>query len=299
MSDLSLQPTVTAGFRFFRMGPAARLILSGALFVLGAVAQVWIGVVPGTLVVLAGWIPLGLRKVTNKPKDQGLEKWKPVSAAEVDRLLDAFARAGKLRRASGGRSALRVLAGVLLMISVPVSFGISGGAGLVALDALLFLFPALFFGKVKVFTPGLIAQKLLGFEAIRSEPLPEGWVLTPYIRFDKDEEGQDVPEDLRFLLEPRKKSGDLVGVQFQTAINKGPNGPVPYMYSVVLTLGRKGRVYDSLRGLSARVYDVERGGDDEYGTVVIRQSTGGGGYHTKPDQCRKLFRLAVSTVARG
>ncbi len=299
MSDLSLKPTVTAGFRFFRMGAAARFILSGALFALGAALQVGVGVLPGTLVILAGWIPLRLRRVTNKPKDQGLEKWKPVGAAEVDRILDAFSRAGKLRRASGGRSALRILAGVLLMISVPVSFGISGGAGLVALDALLFLFPALFFGKVKVFTPGLIAQKLLGFEAIRSEPLPEGWVLTPYIRFDEDEEGQDVPEDLRFLLEPKKKAGDLVGVQFQTAINNGANGPVPYMYAVVLTRGRKGPAYESLRGFSARGYEVERGGDDEYGTVVIRQSTGGGGYHTKPDQCRKLFRLAVSALARG
>ena len=299
MSDLSLKPTVTAGFRFFRMGPAARIILAGALFALGAAVQVGVGVLPGTLVILTGWIPLGLRRVTNKPKDQGLEKWKPVGAAEVDRLLDAFAKARKLRRSSGGRSVLRVLAGVLLMISVPISFGISGGAGLVALDSLLFLFPAVFFGKVRVFTPGLIAQKLLGFEAIRSEPLPEGWVLTPYIRFDEDEEGQDIPEDLRFLLEPKKKSGDLVGVQFQTAINNGANGPVPYMYAVVLTRGRKGPAYESLRDFSARGFEVERGGDDEYGTVVIRQSTGGGGYHTKPDQCRKLFRLAVSAVARG
>ncbi len=299
MSDLSLKPTVTAGFRFFRMGPAARLVLAGGLFALGAALQVGLGVLPGTLVILSGWIPLRLRRVTNKPKDQGLEKWKPVTAAEVDRLLDAFSRAGKLRRASGGRSALRILTGVLLMVAVPVSFGVSGGAGLVALDALLFLFPALFFGKVKVFTPGLIAQKLLGFEAIRSEPLPEGFVLTPYIRFDQDEEGQDVPEDLRFLLEPRKKSGDLVGVQFQTAINNGANGPVPYMYAVVLTRGRNGPVYASLKGISARGYEVERGGDEEYGTVVIRQATGGGGYHTKPDQCRKLFRLAASAVARG
>ena len=298
MSDLSLKPTVTAGFRFFRMGPAARLILSGALFALGAALQVGVGVLPGTLVILAGWIPLFLRRVTNKPKDQGLEKWKPVTAAEVDRLLDAFSKAGKLRRASGGRSVLRILAGVFLMISVPISFGISGGAGLVALDALLFFFPALFFGKVKVFTPGLIAQKLLGFEAIRSEPVPEGWVLTPYIRFDEDEEGRDVPEDLRFLLEPKRKSGDLVGVQFQTAINNGANGPVPYMYAVVLTRGTNGPTYNSLWGFSARGYEVEWGGDGEYGTMVIRQSTGGGGYHTKPDQCRKLFRLAVSALAR-
>ncbi len=298
MSDLSLKPTVTAGFRFFRMGPAARLILSGVLFALGAALQVGVGVLPGTLVILAGWIPLRLRRVTNKPKDQGLEKWKPVTAAEVDRLLDAFSKAGKLRRASGGRSVLRILAGVFLMISVPISFGISGGAGLVALDALLFFFPALSFGKVKVFTPGLIAQKLLGFEAIRSEPVPEGWVLTPYIRFDEDEEGQDVPEDLRFLLEPKKKSGDLVGVQFQTAINNGANGPVPYMYAVVLTRGTNGPTYNSLWGFSARGYEVEWGGDGEYGTMVIRQSTGGGGYHTKPDQCRKLFRLAVSALAR-
>ena len=299
MSDLSLKPTAAAGFRFLKMGRAARLVLAGGLFALGAALQVGLGVLPGTLVILAGWIPLRLRRVTNKPKDQGLEKWKPVTAAEIDRLLDTFAAGREAAPEGGGRSALRIVSGALLMIAVPVAFGISGGAGLVALDALLFLFPALFFGAVKVFTPGLIAQKLLGFQAIRSESLPEGFVLTPYLRFDEDEEGRDIPEDLRFLLEPRKKEGDLVGVQFQTAINKGPNGPVPYMYAVVLTRGRSGPTYSALRGLSARGYEIERGGDEEYGTVVIRQATGGGGYHTTPEHCRKLFRLAAGAVSRS
>jgi len=297
MSEASLKPAAPAGYRFFSMGDTSRLILAGGLFALGAAAQILVGLIPGLFVIVLGWAPLLLRRVTNKPKDQGLENWRPVTAAEVDRLLDTFAQAVKIRGKLGAGVALRAFGAFLLIVAIPVSFAASAGGGLVALDAALFLIPALFFGKVRVFTPGLIAQKLRGFQAILTEPVPEGYALTPYIRFDKDEEDRDVPEDLRFLLEPKKKADDLVGVQFQTAINKGPQGPVPYMYAVVLTRGRKGPAYEALRNLSVRGFAVERGGDDEYGTVVIRQKTGGGGYHTTTEQCRRLFQVASEAVS--
>jgi hypothetical protein len=300
MSEASLKPVAPAGFRFFSMGKAARLILAGGCFALGAALQLTVGVLPGVLLIIAGWVPLMLRRVTNKPKDQGLEDWRPVSSAEVDRLLDTFSQARQMRRKLGGSTATRMmgLVGgfVVLMILLSI-FPLSGGIGLVLLDAILFLVPALFFGTISVFVPELISMKLGRFQAILAESAPTGFALTPYIRFDKDEEGRDVPEDLRFLLEPKKKNDDLVGVQFQVAINKGPNGPVPYMYAVALTRGRKGVAYESLKGFSARGYEVERGGDDKYGTVVIRQRTSGGGYHTTDEDCRRLFQTASAAVS--
>ncbi len=299
MSDFSLYPNVPAGFRFFSLGRTSRLVLAGGLWAIGVAFQLAVSLFLGTLFILAGWIPLFLRRVSNRPKDQGLEDWRAVSPVEVNRLLDTFSKARKMRRKLGSRSAFRVLSIVVGGVSLLFLLTVLRGEPAVALvvgDTALFLVPALFFGRVRVFVPQLINQKLVCFQALLKEPVPEGFLLTPYLRFDKDEEGRDVPEDLRFLLEKKRKNDDLVGVQFQITINKGPNGSVPYMYSVVLTRGRKGQVYKTLRGVAVRGFEVEEGGDEEYGTVVIRQRTSGGGYQTTPEQCRRLFEVIMEIL---
>lgn len=300
MSEASLKSVSPSGFRFFSLGKTARLILAGGCYALGVVLQLTVGGLPGSALIAAGWVPLMLRRVTNKPKDQGLEDWRPVSAAEVNRLFDAIGQARTMRRRLGGSLALRMMGIVSLLVALVVLLTIfagSGGASLALLDLVLFLVPALFFGTVQAFIPMEINMKLGSFQAILQESVPEGFVLTPYFRFDKDEEGRAIPEDLRFLLEPRKKKDDLVGVQFQVAINKGPQGPVPYMYAVALTRGRQGAAYAALADFSARGYAVEKGGDDQYGTVVIRQRTAGKGYHTTSEQCMRLFRTAAEAAS--
>jgi hypothetical protein len=105
-----------------------------------------------------------------------------------------------------------------------------------------------------------------------------------------------VPEDVRLMVEPKRKPEDFVGVQIQAAINKGPNGEVPYLYAVILTKGKAG-TYRKMRGLGVSGYEVEAGGDVEYGSIVVRQSTSGTGYATKPSDCIHLFHVVAEILA--
>jgi len=278
-------------FSRFTLSLKARLVLAAGLFAVGAVLQIvfhW-GFIPGLIAVVAGYFPLMLKKVTNKPKDQGLEEWRPVSMAEVDKLSDTLRESKAMRNKGMGSMALTIAISAVSLIAAGVSASINQNVALAIFDGWLFAVPALFFGRTKAFVPVELSMKMPCYQAIFSEQAPEDIIVTPYLRFDKDEQGRDVPEDIRLMVEPRRKPQDFVGVQIQTAINKGPNGPVPYMYAVILTHG-KGETWQRFRGLRSDDYEVEPGGDEEYGTVVIRQETGGGGYQTKPSDCAQLYR---------
>ena len=211
---------------------------------------------------------------------------------------DNLSRSRRLRLSGAGPLVLKIILVVFVsLVTLGTAFDMPWFS-LVLLDFLLFSFPALFFGKLKVHVPDELNRKISGFLAAMGVPRPADFVLTPYLRFDQDEQGRDVPEDLRLMLEPKRKPEDLVGVQFQSASNKGANGPVPYMYAVVLTKGKNGPTHRLFSTMSARGYEVEPGGDASYGTVVVRQDTGGGGYHTSDDDCERLVKLMVKALQK-
>lgn len=294
-------------FRFFSLGAPARYALSSGLLAAGAAFGV---VFPrlsfaGFAISALGWAPLFLRRATNRPDDQGLEEWRLVGMAEVDRLADSLKEARSLRRRMrSSLSGLLAFLAIGAMAFALIASAASGRADIAYLAAVagVCLVPGLFFGRVSVFRPKEIAEKEPSFVAFLSERPPEGVTVAPYIRFDKDSKGRDVPEDFRLLLEAKRPPADLVGIQVQCAMNKGPNGEVPYLYAVVLTRGKKGPSYETARRFRARGYEVEAGGDEEYGSVVIRQQTGGGGYYTTPHDCTRLAEVcfeALGSLARG
>jgi hypothetical protein len=290
-------------FRFFKLSLASRLVISGFVFALGIAVELAMGgrYLPGMVVVAAGWLPLMLKKATNKPEDQGLEEWRPVPMAEIDRLDDGLAESAKLRRRTRSLSApVAVAVAIPAFIALGVVTAILDRSdfNFVGLNAALLFIPSLFFGRVNVFTPSEIAMKMPCFRAMLSGHLPEGIAVAPYIRFDKDRSGADCPEDLRLLLELKRPPADLVGVQLQAAINNGPNGAVPYMYAVVLTKGKEGGSYKIAQRVKRAGYEVEAGGDDKYGTVVLRQETGGGGYETSSSDCERLLGLCVDLLGQ-
>jgi hypothetical protein len=285
-------------FRFGKLGLQSRLALSAGLFALGIALQLAIPEVSplGFGLVIAGWFPLMLKTATNKPADQGLEEWRPVTMTEIDRLDDGIRQSKALKKKT--RS---LTTGVLVGITAPflgfalLGFAIAGRGDLtfIILNTVALLVPSLFFGRVSVFVPKDIAFKMPSFRALLSEPLPAGIAVSPYLRFDKDKAGLDVPEDLRLMFELKRPPEDLVGVQVQAAVNKGPNGEVPYLYAVVLTRGTSGPAFAAASRLRRSRFEVEAGSDGEFGTVVIRQSTESGGYHTTPDDCRELQNVCV------
>jgi len=213
------------------------------------------------------------------------------------KIADYLTQSKKLQRSLSGPQGLKVF--FLIIVGLPSFFlAYEDPHAVVVFDALLFLIPGLFFGGVKLFIPPTFLRKLPGFMAIMDTPRDKDLVLTPYLRFDKDKEKRDIPEDLRFMLEPRRKPSDLIGIQLQMTINNGQNGPVPYLYAVALTKGKTGVAYKTFSSLNFAGFHVEPGGDDEYGTVVVRQHTTGGGYHTTNAHCVKLYTLMIETLAK-
>ncbi len=285
-------------FRLFSFGRPARLVLAGGMYALGAAIQLAFPIVAplGIAVAVLGWAPLLLKSATNKPDDQGLEEWRLVSLAEIDRLEDSLRETKKLKRKMAAPRGLLLFVFALPFFLVLLLVGKSMGRAdlvFVAVNAAVYLLPSYLFGRVSVFQPKEISMKMPSFRAVLEIPRPEGVTVAPYLRFDKDSKGQDVPEDLRLLFELKRPPSDLVGIQVQAAINKGPNGEVPYLYAVVLTRGTSGPAHLAAEGIRAQGYEVEAGGDGEYGTVVIRQETSNGGYCTTPDDCRGLASTCI------
>lgn len=279
-------------FSSMKLSLSARLAFAAGLFSVGALLQIlfgW-GLLPGLIAIILGYIPLRLKPITNKPADQGLEEWRPVSMAEIDKLADTLRESKAIfGKSIGGRVLMVMLAGAVA-IAAGVSLAFSPDLSLILADGLLFAVPAMFFGRVKAFVPHVLSLKMPCFQALFAERIPEHVVVTPYLRFDKDKNGGDVPEDIRLMIEPKRKPDDFVGVQVQAAINKGPSAEVPYLYAVILTKG-KGASYRRFEDLRAGGYEIEAGGDEAYGSIVVRQETSGTGYATKPSDCVRLFSL--------
>ena len=286
-------------FKRFKLGVSSRLTIAACCYAASILVQVQFGFLPGLIFIFAGWMFLGIKPTTNKPKDQGLEEWRAVSDSEITRIADNLKASKKIRAVIVGRKALRILGSFglvfLVFLLAPVSLGVS----MAVFNFALFSVPAFFFGKVSIFVPADLDLKISGFMTLLNASRPPDQVLTPYLRFDKDEEGRDVPEDIRFMLEPKRKPDDLVGIQFQSSINNGANGKVPYMYAVVLCRGKTGPTYEYFSRLSSRTFIVEPGGDSDYGTVVVRQKTGGTGYHTRNADCQRLFEHMAGALAKA
>ncbi|MDD3981317.1 MAG: hypothetical protein RBT72_05580 [Spirochaetia bacterium] len=284
-------------FKRFSLNAGPRLVLSAGLYAAGALLQFLLpwGIVPGLILILAGWIPLGLKPISNKPSDKGLEEWRPVSMVELDRLADTLRESKQLHASTALGTAGRVLFPIATAFLVFMLLFLQPFTAILVADAFLFLVPAVYFGRLKAFVPKLLALKMPCFQALLAQGSPKGLVLAPYLRFDKDASNLDVPEDIRLLLEPARNDDDFIGVQFQAAVNKGPSGEVPYMYAVFLTRGR-GDSFSRLEGIRPRGYEVEAGGEGDYGSIVLRQKTSGNGYATKPSDCSTLWDLVLKIL---
>jgi hypothetical protein len=274
-----------------------RLFLFAGCAVLGLALQILIpngyGFLPGIVVMIPGLLFIWARNFRNKPMDIGQEDWQPASVREFDRIKSNIQQTRQKTFAVIYRPGFGwFIAIVLLVFAFIFSSGDNRLAAFTCADALVLLLPFLFGGNVSLWTPQELAFRMRVFEPILASEQPEGGdvIITPYLKLDKDKEGHQIPEDIRLMVEPRRKPADFLGVQLQVAVNKGPNGNVPYMYSVFLCKG-KGATYERLSTEKFSNYIAEPGGDKEYGYVVVRQRTSGTGYHTTSDDVRRLYMM--------
>jgi hypothetical protein len=290
-------------FAVAKMPFGVRLALFLAFAAGGAVVQYLVPGAAGTFLGFAVMVPglvfMWMKNYRNKPMDVGMEDWQPVTAAEFNRIRSNLAATRKQKFSPLHRSGL----GIFLIFAVGalalfIGIGGNGLVGVALLDAAVLLLPFAFSGNVTLWTPRELAFKMGCLEPLAGAE-PEGGqiIVTPYLRLDKDRENHRIPEDIRLMLEPRRKPADFLGAQFQVAINNGPNGPVPYLYAVFLCRG-KGPTYQAISKMDFEDYIHEPGGDSEYGYVVVRQRTAGGGYHTDPGDCRRLYALVRDRLLR-
>ena len=281
----------------------ARLAILTAFAVLGFCLQVLlvggVGFFLGTLLMVPGLFFVAARNFRNKPMDVGQEDWNPASVREFDRIKSNL----QLTRQKGFSVIYRAGFGWFIAVVLAVASGVLSSsnrpfAALVVFDALVLLVPFLLTGNVKLWTPQELAFRMRVFDPILSTEQAEGGdiIITPYLRLDKDKEGHEIPEDIRLMVEPRRKPADFLGVQLQVAVNEGPNGSVPYMYAVFLCRG-KGETYQRLASQRFDDFEREPGGDKEYGYVVVRQQTSGTGYHTTDSDVRRLYEMVKRKLA--
>lgn len=284
-------------YRIPGLGTDSRLIIFAAFAAAGIALQILLpgGLRWGALVVALPLVLLSAKPWTNKPADLGEEDWQPAGNAELDRIADAFRSARKIKIPLWYRTGSGIPATVALLVAAVILSPALPRAALVCFDAAILLIPALHFLRVRIWVPKDFELVMGALQAARSVDLPADLVVTPYLRLDRDANGLRIPEDARLMVEPRRKRDDLVGVQIQAAINSGPNGKVPYLYAVVITRG-KGPAWRIAAAVKKGGYEVEAGGEGDYGTVVIRQETGGGGYCTTSDDCRYLMHVVFDVL---
>jgi hypothetical protein len=289
-------------FAVSRIGFPGRMTLFACCSAAGLALQVLLpggaGFLLGILVMVPGIVFLWAKNFRNRPMDIGQEDWQPATVREFDRIKSNL----QLTRTKTFSVIYRpgfgwFIAVVLFFVAIVLLGSGSRLGALVFADGLVLLFPFLFSGNVSLWTPQELAFRMRVFDPILSEEQAEGGpiVITPYLRLDKNKEGQQIPEDIRLMVEPRRKPADFLGVQLQVAVNKGPNGNVPYMYSVFLCRG-KGPTFQALSEARFSGYEKEPGGDKEYGYVVVRQKTSGTGYHTTDADVRRLYAMVKETL---
>jgi hypothetical protein len=244
-------------------------------------------------IMILGVLFLTAKNYQNKPQDLGFEDWQPVTVNEFNRIKENLLKTQK----SGLPLYYRKGAGAALIIILVLILFVSGFFEIfflipLAIDGVIILWPLFFSGLIKLWTPSDLKLKIPRFEVIlnKAQDTDKNLIITPYLRFDKDKEGRKIPEDIRFMLEPRRKPEDFIGVQLQAAINNGPNGAVPYLYAVFLCKGQ-GKTFLKLKDMDYQSFISEAGGDKEYGFIVVRQKTGGTGYHTTEGDCLRLYGL--------
>jgi hypothetical protein len=281
----------------------ARLAILAGFAALGFALQIIIpggwGFLPGIIVMVPGLLIVASKNFRNKPMDIGKEDWQPAGVLEFERIKRNLQMTRQKKFSVFYRTGFGVVMAIVLVVLALILRGAAGSRfpGMACFDLLVLLVPFFFTGNIKLWTPQELAFRMRVFDPILSNAPAEGGdiIVTPYLRLDKNKEGQQIPEDIRLMVEPRRKPADFLGVQLQVAINKGPNGNVPYMYSVFLCKG-KGKTYDRLAAARFGDYVKEPGGDKEYGYVVVRQKTSGTGYHTTDADVRRLYELVTEKL---
>jgi len=279
-----------------------RILLFAVLSCGGLYIQLFItgSFLPGGLLIIIASLFLLIRNYRNKPVDLGFEDWQPASLTEFSRIRQNFTDTKEIKFPIWYRRGFGIFLFVLCLVLTGL-FSLFGEPYLpiLTLNIAVISFPVFIAGAIRLWAPGTLKMKIDTFEPLVTavERLGDEFVLTPYLRLDKDKEGRQIPEDVRFMLELKRNPEDFTGVQIQIAINNGPNGAVPYMYAVLLCKA-DGSVFTLLNSIRYGSFIKETGRDGDYRYIILRQNTENGGYHTREGDCMRLLKTVVQVMKK-
>lgn len=284
---------------FSSYGLVIRLVISAVLYSVSFVLYYSVDFTAGRFLAfvtaLAPLFILYFPGVSTRPKDRGEESWCPVTMNKIDSIIAMNSRLKSVKIPFFYNPVVMIpfLFFLLFFLLFLFSFsGISFNPFILIIPVTAFI-PFLFYGYIRKWYPARLINSIKIFEPVYSAVLPENFLLVPYLRFDRDKSGLAVPEDVKFIYEPRRDIKGFNSVQFILTWNNGPKGSVPYLYAVLLFTDSDLRE-KIMTGCSGYICEIQNTGENgEIFPLVIRQNTSGSGYHTTKDDVHCLVSYVI------
>ena len=233
-----------------------------------------------------GLVFLWAKNFKNKPMDIGQEDWQPASVREFDRIKSNIQLTRNKTYAVIYRPGFGTAIAILLLVAAFILSGRHRLGAVVCVDSLVLLIPFLFTGLISLWTPQELAFRMRVFEPILSSEKAEGETSSSprTSGSTRTRKGHQVPEDVRLMVEPRRKAGGFPRRPASGCRQQGPERERPlHVFGVPLQGQRRDLSGHQLPAFPGD--EKEPGGDKEYGYVVVRQETSGTGYQTTEPTC--------------
>ncbi len=313
MISLAPTPAEAASLRFLLpLGDLRlRFVVAGTLFATGLAAWALLSgpaAAAGLLLVLAGHLPLWVRRQTTAPggaTPAHEDVWAPVED-EWLRRVDELEKRGERWDvtpwdASNGSGCLALVGLLLAVATLALALGTVLGPDALfrfAAAAPLLFVPQWLNGMRSTWNPSELRKKGEALATARAtvESLAGGdFDLVPLLALREGRRGH-YPVDARLMARPSREDGSgFLGVQFQVAMNNVRGTDYPYLYAVVL--GKKAFRFPSSPGRATvngvdTVFEAGEGEGVRY-RVVRQHADRGGGWHTRPEDVDGIARTAL------
>lgn len=160
--------------------------------------------------------------------------------------------------------------------------------------SLLFL---VFNSKKHLPYPKEILEKKSNLDVIASFSYPSCFRLTPEFDMRKLSGGQQVPVDVRFVLDYQHKSEEWVSLSISTRLNRVQGTGYPFTYMVFVAKGQ-GALYQGFSKISPvnNNWEKQLSPGEEYSTVAL---INGASYHTGANSVRGLIEHVCRFIEGG
>lgn len=268
----------------------------------------------GLALVLAGISLLLVRGFDNTVrKFVASDVWKPVTRAEVERILELNRKQRKWDHAVVDiTNPLGLFAFIVVLVSCAgVGYWIIRTGELrptdrqltiIGVNMLALLVPFWVTGVRFILKNDqlIIKTKLLLqlHDAFRKSLGKEGETFQYQMQTARVKSGEgELPADLKALVQFSNGPSDFLGVQMQISINSVQGTDYPYFYCVLVARKGFGKLKKNLLPPPPKKVLLEPSRDDEVEIMVIRQqTTKNSGYHTSFTAAQRIFEYALNSA---